>query len=190
MNRGASIATIYATDYAEVRLPIHDEELAYLNLPFMYAGNKNAALPKVILRSKFGGSTHEWFGEVVRTEGELDPKTRMVNVVASVPSPYQQQGDKPPLSVGLFVEAEIIGAEADDVVVLPRSALRGGRQVYVIDAASRLQFRQVEVLRLVKDEVYIVGGLAKGDRVCISSLISVIEGMRVRVHESSQVASS
>lgn len=182
VNRGNPVATIYATDYVEVRLPIKDEELEFVDVPL--AGNTvvdatNLALVK--LNANFGGDRFEWKGEVVRTEGEIDPQTRMINVVARVLSPYETDGDKPPLSIGLFVSAEIQGQSFDDVVSLPRIALRGDSRVYVVDAENRLQFRDVVVLREVEDQIYIKGGLRAGERVCISPLEIVVEGMRVRM---------
>jgi RND family efflux transporter MFP subunit len=182
VNRGNPVATIYATDYVEVRLPIKDEELEFVDVPL--AGNSaldSTNLASVNLNANFGGNRFEWTGEVVRTEGEIDPQTRMINVVARVLSPYETDGDKPPLSIGLFVGAEIQGQSFDDVVVLPRIALRGDSLVYVVDAENRLQFRDVVVLREVNDQVYIRGGLKAGERVCISPLEIVVEGMRVRV---------
>jgi RND family efflux transporter MFP subunit len=188
VNRGSAIATIYAVDFAEVRLPIHDAELAYLDLPLLYndAGLR-AGLP-VILRARFAGAVHEWQGEVVRTEGELDPRTRMVTVVARVKDPYARMNGRPPLSVGLFVEAEILGAEFEDVVVLPRSALRGGDRVFVVDAQDRLRFREVDVLRLSRDEVYVKAGLERGERVCVSLLEGAVDGMAVRTSDVPQTA--
>lgn len=182
VNRGAPIATIYAIDYVEVRLPIKDEELEFVTVPI--AGNSAAdetLHAPVRLNASFAGSQYEWLGHVVRTEGEIDPQTRMINVVARVLSPYEPTEDKPPLSVGLFVSAEIEGNSFDDVVVLPRSALRGDSRVYVVDAENRLQIRDVVVLREVNDEVYIQGGLEAGERVCISPLETAVEGMRVRM---------
>ncbi|HJP51607.1 MAG TPA: efflux RND transporter periplasmic adaptor subunit [Pseudomonadales bacterium] len=185
VNRGNPIAMIYATDYAEVRLPIRDEELAFLNIPITNSGANGAEQPRVILRAEFAGKSHEWSGNVVRTEGELDPRTRMVNVIVSVSDPYAQDDNhaenRPPLSVGLFVEAEIIGARFDNTVKLPRSSLRERQQIYVVDAENRLRFRDVEVLRIVQDEVFIKSGLNEGDKVCISILSSPVDGMPVRL---------
>jgi multidrug efflux system membrane fusion protein len=69
------------------------------------------------------------------------------------------------------------------VVVLPRSALRDGDQVYVVDEENRLRFREVEVLRRRRDAVVIAGGLAPGERVAVSSLVTPVDGMEVRVIE-------
>jgi multidrug efflux pump subunit AcrA (membrane-fusion protein) len=82
--------------------------------------------------------------------------------------------------VGLFVNAEIEGLTAEDVVVLPRSALRDGNRVLVVDADDRLHYRTIEPLRLYQDEVFVRGGLAPGERVCISPIQTVVEGMPVK----------
>lgn len=184
VNRGASVATIYAIDFAEVRLPIPDAELAYLDLPLVYDEGETLKPIAVTLRARFAGQEHEWQAEVVRTEGELDAQTRMVNVVARVPEPYARIEGKPPLSVGLFVEAEISGPEVRNIVVLPRSALRGGDRVLIVDADERLRFRAVDVLRVSRDQVLVQGGLEDGDRVCVSPLEIAMEGMLVRVQEN------
>jgi RND family efflux transporter MFP subunit len=183
VKRGNTIGTIYAVDFAEVRLPIHDEELAYLELPLARAGVELAKPIPVVLRARFAGEEQEWRGQVVRTEGELDPATRMVNVVARVPEPYAPSADRPPLSVGLFVNAEIQGAILPNLVVLPRAALRGESQVLIVDADNTLRFREVEVLRTANEQIYVSGGLSGGELVCISPLQSTVEGMAVRVIE-------
>jgi RND family efflux transporter MFP subunit len=190
VKRGNPVATIYAVDFAEVRLPIQDEELAFLDLPLGYTGGESSIPIPVTLRARFAGVEHEWLGEVVRTEGELDPATRMVHVVARVPEPYVSRNGRPPLSVGLFVDADIQGKTLSDVVILPRSALRGGDQVLVVDQDERLRFRPVDVYRVAEEEVYIVGGLTMGERVCISPLQSTSDGMLVRVADVEQRAAS
>ena len=181
VNRGSAVAKLYAVDYAEVRLPVPDDELAYLTLPLVYRGESEEEGPEVVLRARFAGDEHEWRGRVVRTEGELDPKSRMVHVVARVSDPYGREGTRPPLSVGLFVQADILGERVEDVVVLPRSALRGGRQVLVVDDEGLLRFREVEVLRVAREEAVIGAGLREGERVCVSPLETAVDGMRVRI---------
>jgi len=178
VTRGAPIASLYATDVAEVRLPIQDEELAYLKLPL--SGQTDQHMPTVILRARFAGEEHTWQGRIVRTEGELDPKTRMINIVAQVQSPYERSGSRPPLAVGLFVEAEIIGKRVDNVFVLPRSALQANEQVYVMTDENRLSFREVEIIREVGEDVYITGGLKRGETISLSTVNNAIEGMLVR----------
>ena len=83
------------------------------------------------------------------------------------------------MAVGLYVEAEIAGTLADDIVALPRNALRSGNQVLIVDAENKLRFRDVTPLRLYRDEVLIQSGLEAGERVCISPIQTAIDGMLV-----------
>lgn len=178
VRRGNSIANIYAIDVAEVRLPVNDIELAFLDLPL--GGDTGHNQPKVILRAEFAGELHTWEGSIVRTEGELDPRTRMINVIAQVNAPYEAVENRPPLAVGLFVEAEIIGNQLDNVFVLPRSAIQLGEQVYVIGEDNQIEFRDVEITRTVDEEVYVTDGIRAGETISISTISNAVEGMLVR----------
>jgi len=214
VQRGATLAEVYAVDYAEVRLPVPDRELRYLDLPLSYrltgelgeeatepledeiSGDLAAAVnsasasggkagPLVELRAEFAGSEHAWSGRIVRTEGEIDSRSRMVTVVARVEDPYapgREDGAlRPPLAVGLFVSAEIAGISVPDAYVLPRSALHGDSDVFVVDGESRLRLRSVEVLRREREQIVVRDGLHEGDRVCISPMPGGVDGMKVEV---------
>jgi RND family efflux transporter MFP subunit len=180
VNRGVSVATIYATDFAEVRLPIHDEELAFLDLPLSTSGKNLDGQVITRLKARFAGEVHEWEGTIVRTEGEIDAKTRMVQLVARIADPYAAFSGKPPLAVGLFVEAEILGKELPAVVILPREAIRSNDQVYIVNSQNRLELRKLEILKRVGNQVYVAAGLTRGDVVCITNLTDAIPGMLVR----------
>ena len=41
-----------------------------------------------VINGSFAGHRHQWGGRVVRTEGELDPQSRMARLVIEVESPY------------------------------------------------------------------------------------------------------
>lgn len=176
ISRGSPIATLYASDLVEVRLPIADRQLAFLNLPPTLRGELPVELqPNVILSTEYAGQQLVWQGKIVRTEAEIDVSSRMVQLVARVPSQSALQ----PLSVGLFVEAEIEGLSAENIVVLPRSALRNNNQVLIVDANDQLEFRSIEPLRLYQDNVLVKAGLEAGERVCVSPIQTAIGGMVV-----------
>lgn len=182
VSRGTPLARLYAIDWAEVRLPIRDEDLAWIDVPQTGAERSAEESPPVILRARYAGAEREWRGHIERSEGEIDAQSRMVHVVARVEDPYARRSDAThsPLPVGLFVEAEILGRTETDIVVLPRSALRTGDQVLVVDPEDRLQFRDVTVLRRDQEDVLIREGLANGERVNVTALETPVEGMRVR----------
>ena len=154
---GDTVASIYAVDVAEVRLPLPDEQLAYLDLPLSYRDGSDQPQPRVTLRATFAGEAHEWQGRIVRTESEIDPVSRMVHAVAEVSDPYAPgpNQSRPPLAVGMYVEAEIAGRTARDVAVVPRAALRGRDRVLVVDAQDRLSFREIDILRATTDAIYV-----------------------------------
>ena len=181
VSRGNSVATIYAADSVEVRVPIADSQLAFLELPLGVRGE----LPEefqanVTLSTHYGGEYYEWQGKLVRTEAEIDTSTRMVHAVVRVDEQPEDANSQPSLPVGLFVHASINGRMANDVVVLPRAALRNQEQVLVVDHESRLRYRDVELLRFEEDSVIIQSGLRAGEMVNLSPIQTVIDGMRVR----------
>lgn len=219
VSRGAPLAEVYAVDYAEVRLPVPDRELRFLDLPLGRRGttpvfdstadstadataeateeaaDAQAAVsgPAVALSADFAGQGHTWRGQIVRTEGEIDPRSRMVTVVARVEDPYGHEATAAagaPLAVGLFVSAQIEGVEVERAVVLPRTALRGDGEVFVVDDEGRLRLRSVEVLRQERDRVVVGSGLAEGEQVCVSPMPSAIDGMRVEVLDEGNLARS
>ena len=183
VQRGMSLATLYAVDVAEVRLPIPDAELAYCDLPLAYRDVSSPSIgPPVKLTALFAGREHSWNGRIVRTEGEIDPRTRMVNAIAQVDDPYARgrESGRPPLSVGMFVQAEIQGIRVRGVVAIPRFILRSADTVYVVGPDNRLDIRSVDILRLETDTALVRSGLADGERVCASPLEPVVQGMLVR----------
>ena len=179
VTRGQSIGTIYATDYVEVHLPIAADQLAFLGVPAATRGEIPEAIrPPVTLAADFGNARLLWEGELVRAEAEFDERSQMLYGVARFSS-YANGEDALPVPIGKFVQAEIRGRKVDNVIRLPRSAMRDNNQVLVIDQDNRLHFRHVSILRLEHDEMLIDGGLSAGELVCVSPSQTVVEGMLV-----------
>jgi RND family efflux transporter MFP subunit len=173
LSRGTSFATLYATDFLEIRLPVPDDQLAFFDTPLWTRTTEVTELPRVRLHTRFAGQEREWWGRIVRTEGEIDPKSRMVHVVARLENELT-------LPVGLFVLADIEARSAENVVVLPRAAMLDSTHVVVVDDEDRLRRRPVEVLRLDRDEALIASGLTAGERVCSSPPADFIDGQLVK----------
>ena len=186
VSRGNPIAQIYSSDSVEVRIPLADSQLAFLDLPLGQRGELSEALQaEVVLSTHYGGQYYEWRGRLVRTEAEINTRTRMVNAVVRVEENVGT--DQPPLPVGLFVHANISGRLVKDVVVLPRAALRNQSQVLVVDNDNRLRYRNVELLRFDRDDVIISSGLENGELVNLSPIQTVIDGIHVKpIHDQSE----
>lgn len=178
---GAVVARIYASDKAEVRLPISSEQLAFLNLPLALPQTESGLWPKVTLTAELGGSQHQWLGQIVRSEAAVSEDSGQWYLVAQVNQPFQPIANRPPLLKGLFVHAEIEGAEQSDVYRLPRNAVSPTQTVKLVNADLQLEIRSVEVLRTDADFVVVKSGLQTGDRVIVSELPMAIAGTTVKV---------
>jgi RND family efflux transporter MFP subunit len=175
---GVPLAEVFSTDYAEVPLPIQERELAFLEVDWDSTSGKG---PEVEFRGVLGGRSLRWKGRVVRVGNEIDIKTRMMTLYARIDERASlDEGEPTPLPMGMFLDAEIAGRTATAITVLPRSSIREGDRVLVVDTDDRLRFRSVEILRLQDDQALIRTGLEAGERVCVSAIEAPVEGMRVR----------
>ena len=179
ITRGQTIASIYASDSVEIRLPVADRQLAYLNIPLGFRGEiANEYRSIVILSTEYGGQLYEWVGRLVRTEAEIDSRSRMVTAVVRVLA--EDNPGQPNLPIGLFVNAKIKGRWVDNIITLPRAALRNQNQVLVVDKNNRLSYRRVRVMRHQNDDILVSQGLEDGELVNISPIQTVVEGMQVK----------
>ena len=186
VSMGKPLAQLFAADGFEVRLPVLDTQLAYLNLPSSIEASaplNSANLPSVRLSAQYAGAAASWDAQLVRSESEIDRRSRMVTLVARV-SGTRNALSANPLPVGAFVNAEIEGITLENAFQLPRSALRQDNQVLVVDEESRLRFREVSIARYEQDRILIQSGLKEGDIVNISPIQAVVDGMKVSVTET------
>ena len=179
LSKGAMIATLYDTDRLQVRLPLADAQLAYLDPSYAQTGLAGEEPADVVLTANYAGDTQSWSAKLLRTEGDISTKSRFLHVIVEVTETLN--GNDVRLPVGLFVDAVITGRTVDDLVSVPRTALRPDNTVMVIDDGNQLHFRDVTVFKLSDSDVLISEGLASGERISISPLQFVVEGMPVTV---------
>jgi RND family efflux transporter MFP subunit len=179
---GTPLADIFSVDYAEIRLPIPQNKLEYLELPGLNGEGTGSVID---LTNEVGGAVKHWTARLHRTEGVYDERSRVLYAVARIEDPYGlHRPGAEPLRIGTFVNATIAGRELADVVPLPRYVLRAGNNLWVIDADNRLRNRQVTLLRTGGDLVYVSAGLDKGDRVALTVLDSSLDGSHVSIQSS------
>ena len=172
---GARVADIYATASFEVRLPIADKDIPFLGIPLDGTMLKKNQRPRVKLFASYGTENFQAEGFLLRSESEIDLKTRMISVIATIPI----EDSRIALKVGMFVNAEIEGLSYSGVTIVPRNAVKND-MIWVVQE-QKLRRKSVEVLRLENDFAFISDGLTKNDRVLITRLSSYVDGMPVRV---------
>lgn len=174
-NPASPIARIFATDRAEVRLPISTREAELLE-------TRDRRQRLVTLRKAKQADSPEWIARFARVEATLNPKSRLLYVVAELDNPFAPKSpDQPPLRRGQFLEATIEGRSLSDAYVLPSYALRGSDTVYILNENATLETRQVGILKSDAEEVIITEGLEPGDQVAVSPIAYFAENMPVEV---------
>ena len=177
VSTGAQLARTFAVDRAEVRLPLTQQDLQFLDLSSL---NSGARLP-VTLTADIGGQLFSWDAEIVRSEGVFDARSRVLFVVAQVEDPYDLAGaGREPLRIGTFVTARIVGKAGGDLFAIPRYALSRGRTLWLVDEESRIYPREVNVVRSDEKFAYIDQGLVDGDRYATTPIDQPLPGMKVR----------
>lgn len=186
---GQPMASVYSTQAVEIVVPLEDRELAWFDIPLGYVngngGEISTAGSKVLITAKFAGAEHTWTGVVVRTEGKIDPTSRMVNVVVEIANPFKLTNGKPPLVPGMFVDVQITGKQLSNVIKVPRFALHNKTQLWLVND-SRLHIQQVTVTRQDDEFAYITDGLEPGQTIVISPLDMVTENMNIRTQRSDE----
>lgn len=112
-------------------------------------------------------------GQVRRVALQADPASRLVEVEVAFPP-------EAPLIAGTLATIEVQTARREDVLQVPRAALRDG-SVWVLDDDSRATRRAVEVGIQTTDVAEIVAGLEPGDRVVVEGGTLLSEGAPVRI---------
>jgi RND family efflux transporter MFP subunit len=179
---GTVLARVYATDYVEIRLPLSNRQMEFVDLPERFRGDEAGAAegPRVWVNATIGRQPWRWEGQLVRAEGAIDTRSRQLFVVVQVDNPYERGPEgRPPLRIGQFVEGEIEGRVLPGAFVLPRAALRDGNAVLVVDEDSRLQRRTVDVAWTDGEHAVIVGGLDAGEVVNVTPLAVAAGGTLV-----------
>jgi len=176
---GSPVATVAGSDAVEIVVPLPLEELKWLQIPEQ---GKDSGSPATV-RVDLGHERHNWQGQIVRSEGEIDPRSRMARVVVAVTDPYGRAsgaGDSGlALKPGMFAEVEFHGALLTGVMAIPRGALRDGETVW-LEKDNLLEIRPVEIARRERERVLIETGVAPGDRVVLTGLSAAAEGMKLR----------
>jgi len=173
LRSGSPVAELSGTDLAEVRIPLSLEDSRWL--PPLPVPARVSLHPE--------GAAWSWPGRLVRSLGEVDPASRMVQMVIEVKDPYGLEdgsGQKPALALGHFVEAAIEGRTLENVFELPRRALRADDRIWVAGADNRLRILDARVLRGDADSVLLRADFAEGDRVVLSGLPGAASGMLLR----------
>ena len=181
VSNNMQLATIYATDSVEIRLPIKNKDLPFINLPEQYRdGAKNQRGSAVNFTSDLIGE-QQWQGQLIRTEGAIDESAQQLYVVAKINDPYKSTSDNQyPVKIGQYVKAKINGKVASQVLVIPNSAIYQGSYVYVVENGT-LQRKNIALAWQNAQQGIVKKGLEAGSQLVLTPLGQVSSGTPVQV---------
>lgn len=180
VSQNTQLGRAFATDSMEVRLPLTNHQLSFVDLPAPGAESG----PDVLITGQVGRESEQWQGRVVRVDSAIDEASRQLFVVAEIQDPYHLRTGEVSqlLKIGMFVDALVKGRELQNVFVLPRKAVRVGGEVIVIDAENKIERRRVDPLWSEDEKVVVAadsGGLKEGEVVCLTPLAYPANGAEV-----------
>lgn len=186
VNGTTPLGEIFATDLAEIRLPLSAEQLPFVTLP---KSESEPSIP-VLLTDALGKTQHKtastWQARIIRTEGTLDESSRELFVIARIDDPFGLRSGKPELKIGQPVRASIQGITLQDVFVIPRTAMRGVNRIYLIDPSNlTLRKIQIEPVWTTMDAFIVKNGLQSGDWLASSRMPYAPDGAPVEIIDSS-----
>jgi RND family efflux transporter MFP subunit len=176
---GTTIADIYDSDSAEIRLPLSDRQLAFLGLPLGTVFEESEQR-SITLSANLAGENRQWQANLIRTESAVDTTTRFYAAIANVRAPFDVSIHPYPLVMGLFVDAAIEGITLDGVIALPEKAVIKNQWLYVVEN-DLIQRRVIQVVGTEKGMILVRGNVAEGDSVVVSDPRVLQSGMKVIV---------
>ena len=171
-NPGNPLGRIYATESAEIRLPITEKEAALLD---------HRTKRQRFVKLTQGISEDTRTAPLIRIEDNVNPSSRLLYAVARIQAPFTSTPNQPALRRGTFLQAEIEGRNLSDAYVLPRYALRGSDSVYIVSSSDTLETRKVKIIKSDAKKVIITAGIEPGERVATSPIAYFTENMAVDV---------
>ncbi len=172
VSMGTQLGKLLGTAIAEVRLPVADNQLQFLE--------EQGEKAKVSLYGDFSGRSVQWQADIARGEGVVDAKSRMTYLVAEIKDPYQitVKSANAPLRFGTYVKAEIIGQQLANASMIPRYLVVNDT-VAILDNDSKLHYAAIDIVRQQGGNVIVASGLLDGDQLIVSALDYPVNGMKL-----------
>ncbi|WP_018969323.1 efflux RND transporter periplasmic adaptor subunit [Rubritalea marina] len=175
---GTKLGELYPTAFAEVRLPLSIRQLRKIDIDEI----NFSEVPVTLNDSLNNMPDRHWEATLVRAEGELDPNSRELFVVARVHDPFGIHGvsRKHPLRMNQPVTATIEAITLQDVVAIPRSALYGKDEI-ILAVDQHIKRETINILWSTIDYVYTDTPELDGKLLATTRLSFAAEGAPLRI---------
>lgn len=187
--RGSSIGRVFSTDSVEIRIAMSDTQISELGLNLGQILNETDMV-EARVSTRFGKSDYQWAGYLKSIDASIDSETRLLFGTIVVDQPFEvTSGNGFPLAPGLYVDVELDASEKVAGVSIPRTALRSGNTIYVVED-GKIKFKRVSTL-FTSSEVAVLSidaeeSILPGEMVVTSPVPGAYNGMAVKVNSPNQ----
>jgi multidrug efflux pump subunit AcrA (membrane-fusion protein) len=159
VNPGSQIARIIQTGNLEVEVPVQVEVAN-----FLHVGDKAAISTE--------GKSVKYEGRIIRMGRYVNPNTQSIDVFVSIDA---TAADK--MYDGMYVELEVKADTLEDVIKIPRKALIGKEEIYLVQDTLLIR-RKIELKAKDETDAYI-SGVENGEYIVIEALSNPVDSMVV-----------
>ncbi|WP_198379286.1 efflux RND transporter periplasmic adaptor subunit [Roseomonas sp. KE2513] len=174
-----TLATIVSQDPMRVAFPVSQRQA--LELRDRYASRGGADAVQIRFRTTDGRLSPQ-IGRVDFIDNQINRATDSILIRARVPNPPTgNEGDRD-LIDGQFVNVYVQGVEPVLAITIPRAAVlqdQQGSYVFVVDAESKAQRRNLRLGKSTPEVAVIEEGLNPGDKVIVEGIQRVRPGQQV-----------
>lgn len=174
---GAPVASLFAIDVAQVRVPLTDYDLGVLGVAPGFAATERDPGPAASVRGAGAGANQVWTGYLTLVEASFEAATRLVYGLVEVKDPFATTA---PLAPGMYVSVELKGRTEDNFRAVPRGAFKKNEIVYTVGTDGAIRGRRLTPAHATAEDVFFREGIEAGERVVVSYLPSPRDGMKVR----------
>jgi RND family efflux transporter MFP subunit len=178
----SNLVTLIGTDEAWIEVKVWVDKLKWLTIP---RRNGESGSSVKIYNALAWGADRFRTGRVLCLAGELETQGRLTRLLVAVDDPFCLKAENrnlPQLLMGSYVSAEVQGRTLNSGFPIQVSHLReNDTAVWIMDDASRLEIRPVQIAFRGPDRVYVTEGLTENEQLVVTDIAAPVPGIPLRV---------
>jgi RND family efflux transporter MFP subunit len=171
-----NLGEIYATDVAEIRLPLSSVQLEQISIN----EEGKQSIPVILTDAINSKNKTVWKANIKHVEGELDESSRELFVIADIEDPFGITTNSPPLRINQPVKASIMGNTLKDAYIIDRKFLYGVDEIILIED-DLIQRKKINITWTTPEAVITQDRDLEGKTIATSRLGFATDGTPVEV---------
>jgi len=170
----STLATLTGTDTFWIEAAVPVNKLRWIQIP----GMSETRSSRVTIRLQDGSIAK---GQVIRLLGDLSDKSQMARVLVEVDDPLStgKRAGEMPLLLNSYVSMTLSGSRINDVIEIPRSAVKDGNRVWMFEK-KQLKIRTIDPIWEDENSLYVKQSVKSGELLITSEMSTAVDGMAVR----------